>query len=110
MPSEPLKAVVQSPGFFGASIDILKWFFGALGAGAVVVWGNITGRIKVLESTLVTHTKLEEHIDSEEKQFTLLFSKHDEMNKSLTVVREAVARIEGKLSSNHDWQDSKDGR
>jgi hypothetical protein len=84
-----------------------RWATGGVVAGVVLVWGHLTGRIKALENTIVTHRTLEQHIDSEEKQFDVLFNHQRETSKAIAEIGKSVARIEGKLSNNHDCQNEK---
>ena len=98
MPLEPLKEVVQTPGFFGAVIDVLKWFFGIIGAGVVVMWGGLTGRIKKLEETSASTQILRDHIEDENRKFDALFDNHKDQSEKISKIAESVARIEGVLS------------
>ena len=84
-----------------------RWAVGGVVGGAVLVWGHLTGRIKALENTIVTHRILEQHIYNEEKQFDVLFTHQRETSKAIAEIGKSVVRIEGKLSNNHDWQDEK---
>lgn len=85
----------------------VRWVVGGIVGGILLVWGHITGRLKALENTIVTHRILEQHIDNEQKQFDVLFNHQRETSKAIAEIGKSVARIEGKLSNSHDWQDEK---
>ena len=87
--------------------DWVRWAVGGIAGGIILVWGHITGRIKALEASSITHMMLKDHITNEEKTFDVLFQNQRETTKAISEISKSVARIEGKLSSNKDWQDHK---
>ena len=92
---EVAKVVVETSGSLGA---FWQWLIGGIGTCVIGVWGHVTGRIKKLEDTVVTAKVLKDHIDDENDKFSELFAKHERTMEKLSVIGEAVARIEGKIN------------
>ena len=92
---EVVKVAVETSGSLST---FWQWLIGGIGTCVVGVWGHVTGRIKKLEDTVVTAKVLKDHIDDENDKFVELFRKHEMAMEKLSVIGQAVARIEGKIN------------
>lgn len=108
MPLEGAKEVAKvAVETSGSAMGWIVAALGGVGASIAGIWKHIHSRVSILEQSIVTHNTLREHINDEEEKFQALFNKHDTVIDKINNIGNAVARIEGKLSNNHDWQDPK---
>lgn len=101
---EATKVIVEAS---GSLAGVWQWIITAIGGALVGLWSHLTGRLKKLEETVTTQDIMREHAAQEEKKFDALFASHRIIMEEVTIIGKSVARIEGKLSNNHDWQDEK---
>ena len=104
MPEKEIAHIVTDHGVIST---IWQWIVaGVVGVGGWF-WRHIDGRVNKLESAHTPRSILEQHILDEDKQFDVLFKKHDDVLEKLTLIAVDVATIKGKLSQNHEWQEQK---
>lgn len=78
--------------------DIVPWIGAALAAPVVIVWRRATGAVQKEELKEIVDSinkRHEDHIDDDDRRFTGIFSRLDEVAK-------ATARIEGYMKGRED--------